>query len=42
MQSGFLGLVVDSKTDVNKIFIQSGPSLLPRGTTAGPTLAAVH
>jgi hypothetical protein len=41
MQSGFLGLVVDVKTDVDKIFIPSGPSLLPRGTTAGPTLAAV-
>jgi hypothetical protein len=37
-----MGLVVDAKTDVNKIFIQSGPSLLPRGTTAGPTLASVH
>lgn len=41
MQSGFLGLVVDLKTDVEKIFIPSGPSVLPRGTTAGPTLAAV-
>ena len=29
------------KTDVEKIFIPSGPSTLPRGTTAGPTLAAV-
>jgi hypothetical protein len=26
---------------VNKIFIPSGPSLLPRGTTAGPSLASV-
>jgi hypothetical protein len=42
MQSGFLGLVFDAKTDVSKVFIQSGPSLLPRGTVAGPTLAAVH
>ena len=42
MQSGFLGLVFDAKTDANKVFIQSGPSLLPRGTTAGPTLASVH
>jgi len=41
MQSGFLGLVFDAKTDVNKVFIQSGPSLLPRGTVGGPTLAAV-
>jgi hypothetical protein len=24
------------------VFIPSGPSLLPRGTTAGPTLAAVQ
>ena len=40
MQSGFLGLVVDMKTDIDKIFIPSGPSLLPRGTTAGPSLAA--
>ena len=42
MQSAFLGLVFDAKTDANKVFIPSGPSLLPRGTTAGPTLAAVQ
>ena len=42
MQSGFLGLVVDTQTDANKIFIPSGPSLLPRGTKAGPSLAAVQ
>jgi hypothetical protein len=41
MQSGFIGVVVDQKADVDKIFIPSGPSTLPRGTTAGPTLAAV-
>jgi hypothetical protein len=41
MQSGFLGLVVDTNADVSKIFIPSGPSLLPRGTTAGPSLAAM-
>ena len=41
MQSGFLGLVVAANSDVNKIFIPSGPSLLPRGTTAGPSLASV-
>jgi hypothetical protein len=41
MQSGFLGMVIDAKTDANKVFIPSGPSLLPRGNTAGPTLAAV-
>jgi hypothetical protein len=39
MQSGFLGLVVDMNTDVSKIFLPSGPSLLPRGTS-GPTLAS--
>jgi hypothetical protein len=41
MQSGFLGLVVAADSDVNRIFIPSGPSLLPRGTTAGPSLASV-
>ena len=41
MQSGFLGLVVAADSDVSKIFIPSGPSLLPRGTTAGPSLASV-
>jgi hypothetical protein len=40
MQSGFLGVVVDKDTNVDKIFIQSGPSLLPRGKS-GPTLASV-
>jgi hypothetical protein len=38
MQSGFLGLVVDRDTNVAKIFIPSGPSLLPRGKS-GPSLA---
>ncbi len=42
MQSGFLGLVFDAKTDASKVFIPSGPSLLPRGTSAGPTLAAIQ
>jgi hypothetical protein len=42
MQSAFLGLVFDAKADASQVFIPSGPSLLPRGTTAGPTLAAVH
>ena len=36
MQAGFLGLVFDAKADANMAFIPSGPSLLPRGTTAGP------
>jgi hypothetical protein len=42
MQSGFLGLVFDAETDANKVLIPSGPSLLPRGTTAGPTLATLQ
>ena len=37
MQSGFLGLVFDAKTDATKVFKASGPSLLPRGKS-GPTL----
>jgi hypothetical protein len=41
MQSGFLGLVVDVDTDITKVFIRSGPSLLPRGTS-GPTVTATH
>jgi hypothetical protein len=41
MQSGFLGVVVDMNTNVSKIFIPSGPSLLPRSTQGGPTLASV-
>ena len=41
MQSGFLGLVFDADTNVNKVFIASGPSLLPR-STSGPTLAAME
>jgi hypothetical protein len=40
MQSGFLGLVVDMNTNVAKIFIPSGPSVMPRGKQGGPTLAA--
>jgi hypothetical protein len=39
MQSGFLGLVIDSNTNIAKLFIPSGPSLLPRGKS-GPTLAS--
>jgi len=41
MQSGFIGLVVDIKTDVDKIFTPSGPSLLPRGKF-GPTLTSLN
>jgi hypothetical protein len=39
MQSGFLGVVVDMDTNVARIFLPSGPSLLPRGKS-GPTLAS--
>jgi hypothetical protein len=42
MQAGFLGLVFDATADPGKVFIPSGPSLLPRGTSAGPTLAVVQ
>jgi hypothetical protein len=35
MQGGFLSLVFDAKTDASKVFIPSGPSLLPRGATRG-------
>ena len=42
MQAGFLGIVFDAAADPSKVFIPSGPSLLPRGTTVGPTLAAVQ
>jgi hypothetical protein len=42
MQAGFLGMVFDAAADPSKVFIPSGPSLLPRGTTAGPTLAVVQ
>jgi hypothetical protein len=41
MQSGFLGLVLDMKTDVAQVFKPSGPSLLPRGKF-GPTLAVLE
>jgi hypothetical protein len=41
MQSGFLGLTFDANTDANKVFIASGPSLLPRGSS-GPTLASME
>ena len=40
MQSGFIGLILDTNTDLAKVFKASGPSLLPKGTS-GPTLASV-
>ena len=41
MQSAFLGLVFDAATDANKVLLMSGPSLLPRNATGGPTLTAL-
>ena len=42
MQSVFLGLVFDVGANADKAFIPSGPSLLPRGTKVGPTLAVLE
>jgi hypothetical protein len=42
MQSGFLGLVVAADSDVNKIFVPSGPAVVPRGSRLGPSLASVR
>jgi hypothetical protein len=41
MQSVFLGFICDVNTDVSSVLIPSGPSLLPRQRTAGPTIAAL-
>jgi hypothetical protein len=41
MQSVFLGFIFDVKTDIGTVMKPSGPSLLPRQRTAGPTLAAL-
>jgi hypothetical protein len=41
MQSVFVGMLVDMKTDPDRIFHASGPSLLPR-PKAGPTLEALN
>jgi hypothetical protein len=40
MQGAFIGLLIDPKTDPDKVLRVSGPSLLPRGKS-GPTLAAL-
>jgi len=40
MSNMFIGVTVDLKTDVSKVFSPSGPSRLPRGDS-GPTLAAL-
>jgi hypothetical protein len=39
MSNMFIGVTVDLKTDVSRVFKASGPSLMPRGEF-GPTLAA--
>ena len=41
MQSVFLGFIFDVKTDIATVLRPSGPSLLPRQRTGGPTLAAL-
>ena len=41
MSNCFLGLVFDARTDPKRVFVLSGPSLLPVGPP-GPTLAAVR
>jgi hypothetical protein len=40
MSNCFMGLIIDAKTDPKKVFIRSGPSLLPP-SAPGPTLAAL-
>jgi hypothetical protein len=40
MQSVFLGFIFDVRTDISSVLSASGPSLLPRQKTAGPTIAA--
>jgi hypothetical protein len=42
MQSVFLGFVFDVNTDIAQVLHASGPSLLPRPKTGGPTLAALE
>ncbi|HWY47765.1 MAG TPA: cytochrome c [Bryobacteraceae bacterium] len=41
MSNCFMGLIIDAKTDPKKVFLRSGPSLLPP-TAPGPTLAAIE
>jgi hypothetical protein len=38
MSNSFIGVVFDRNTAPEKVFLRSGPSMLPRGTR-GPTLA---
>ena len=41
MSNCFMGLIIDAKTDPKKVFLRSGPSLLPP-SAPGPTLAAIE
>jgi hypothetical protein len=41
MSNCFIGLVFDAKVDPKKIFVRSGPSLLPVGPP-GPTLVTLE
>jgi hypothetical protein len=41
MSNAFLGLVFDAQTEPKKLHRPSGPSLLPRANSGGPTLAAL-
>jgi len=40
MSNCFMGLIIDAKTDPKKVFLRSGPSLLPP-SAPGPTLATL-
>ena len=41
MSNCFMGLIIDAKADAKKIFVRSGPSLLP-ANKPGPTLAVLE
>ena len=41
MSNCFIGVLFDTSTAPEKVFLRSGPSMLPRGE-AGPTLAAFN
>jgi hypothetical protein len=41
MSNCFIGVLFDTNTAPEKVFLRSGPSMLPRGE-AGPTLAAFN
>jgi hypothetical protein len=41
MSNCFMGLIIDAKTDPKRVFVRSGPSLLP-ANAPGPTLAVLE